>query len=120
MATTLPLLATATADARTTADGVYTEAQAQTGLDVHEKHCAKCHHHSYYQGTFLLSWQNQPVASLYDLIQMKMPEDRPGSLRPREYAALIAYVFALNELPAGEDRLGHGHAEMQNILITSP
>ena len=111
---------TTAAEVRTTADGVYSSEQAKSGFDVHQKYCAKCHHQSYYQGAFLQSWQNQPVASLYDLIKLKMPEDRPGALRPREYAALLAFVFELNQLPAGEARLGHEHAEMQSILITAP
>ncbi len=110
----------ATAETRTTGDGVYTEAQAQQGLEVHETYCAKCHHYSYYQAAFLLSWQNQPVSALYDLIELKMPEDRPGALKPREYAALLAYVFELNDLPAGTEKLSHDHDEMAQILIKSP
>ncbi len=115
----LLLCAPALADTgpRTTAQGVYTHEQAEKGLAVHEKYCAKCHHYSYFQGSFLLSWQNQPVSALYDLIKMKMPEDRPGALKPREYAALLAYVFELNDLPAGSDKLDHDHEQMQQILI---
>lgn len=115
------LTASAWADGepRTTAEGVYTHEQAQKGLEVHEKYCAKCHHYSYFQGSFLLSWRNQPVSALYDLIKLKMPEDRPGALKPREYAALLAYVFELNDLPAGEDKLAHDPEEMQQILITN-
>ena len=111
--------ASAAADPRSTADGVYTSSQAQSGLEVHEKYCAKCHHYSYFQGGFLLAWQNQPVSALYDLIKMKMPEDRPGALKPREYAALLAYVFELNELPAGDEKLGHAPEEMAEIVIAS-
>ncbi len=107
----------AAAQQHTTADGVYTEAQAAKGLEVHQQYCAKCHHHSYFQGAFLLAWQSQPVSALYDLIEMKMPEDRPGALKPREYAALLAYVFELNELPPGETKLSHDHDDMANILI---
>lgn len=112
------LAAGAGAETRTTADGVYTPEQARKGLEVHEKYCAKCHHNSYYRGSFLLSWQHQPVSALYDLIELKMPEDRPGALKPREYAALLAYVFELNDMPAGEEKLPHDHAMMEQILIT--
>lgn len=104
---------------RTTADGVYTADQARQGLKVHQQSCASCHHHSYFQGGFLLAWQNQPVASLYDIIQMKMPEDRPGSLKPQEYAALLAYVFELNGLPSGDEALSHEPGAMAEILIDS-
>jgi mono/diheme cytochrome c family protein len=103
---------------RTTAEGVYTTEQASKGLKVHEQYCAKCHHYSYFQGGFLIAWRNQPVSALYDLIKLKMPEDRPGALKPREYAALLAYVFELNELPAGAEKLPDDHAQMERILIT--
>lgn len=119
---TAALLLTATAavaDTRTTAEGVYTTEQAQKGLEVHEKYCAKCHHYSYFTGAFLMSWQSQPVSALYDIIRMKMPEDRPGSLKPREYAAFLAYVFELNELPAGDEKLADEPAAMENILISN-
>lgn len=110
--------ANAAEDVRTTSQGVYTEAQAHKGLEVHQEYCAKCHHNSYYRGSFLLSWQNQPVAALYELIKLKMPEDRPGALQPQEYAALLAYVFELNKLPAGDSELAPDPQELQDILIT--
>jgi hypothetical protein len=47
-----------------------------------------------------------------------MPQDRPGSLKPREYAAFLAYLFELNGLPAGDDKLSSKPADLQNILIT--
>jgi mono/diheme cytochrome c family protein len=103
--------------AHTTADGVYTPEQARQGSEVHQKYCAKCHHHSYYQGGFLVSWENQPVSALYDLIKLRMPEDRPGALKPREYASLLAYVFELNQLPAGAEQLESRPERMQEILI---
>lgn len=112
------LAAGAQAADRTTADGVYTTEQARQGQEVHQKYCAHCHHVSYYQGPFLIAWQNQPVASLFDLIKMKMPQDRPGALKPREYAAFLAYLFEMNNLPAGDQRLGSKREEMQDILIT--
>jgi mono/diheme cytochrome c family protein len=119
IAAAIPASAAAGPDGqRTTADGVYTSEQAAAGHAVHEKYCAKCHHHTFFQGPFLQPWQNQPVSALYDLISLRMPVDRPGALRPREYVALLAYVFELNQLPAGPDRLGEASTPMQNILIT--
>jgi S-disulfanyl-L-cysteine oxidoreductase SoxD len=114
----LALSAGALADTRTTADGVYTEAQARQGQEVHRQYCANCHHQSYYQGPFLIAWQNQPVVALYDTIKLTMPQDRPGGLRPRDYAAFLAYLFELNGLPAGDERLGSTPEDLQAILIT--
>lgn len=108
------------ADPRTTSDGVYTAEQAATGKALQEEHCAKCHHYSYYQGSFLLSWQRTPVSALYDLIELKMPQDSPGSLKPDEYAAILAYIFELNDLPAGDVPLSPERNTMGEILITGP
>ena len=96
----------AAADDRTVNDGVYTSEQAGKGAEAHAAYCAKCHHMSYYQAGFLEPWHGAPVSAIYDLIRMKMHEDRPGALRPREYAALLAYVLELNGYPAGTEPLG--------------
>ncbi|HEX7036207.1 MAG TPA: c-type cytochrome [Pseudomonadales bacterium] len=105
------------AGARTTQDGVYTESQAAEGRRVHARHCARCHEPGYYQGSFLSAWQSVPLATLYDVIELKMPEDAPGSLRPDEYAAVLAWVLALNGLPAGERKLPHDREALARIRI---
>ena len=102
---------------RTTQDGVYSESQAAEGARVHASHCARCHEPGYYQGSFLRAWQSVPLATLYDVIELKMPEDAPGSLRPEQYAAVLAYVLALNGLPAGEQPLAHDPEELARIRI---
>lgn len=102
---------------RTTQDGVYTERQAAEGSRVHAVHCARCHEPSFYRGSFLTAWQSVPLATLYDTIELKMPEDAPGSLRPDQYASVLAWVLALNGLPAGERELPHERDELARIRI---
>lgn len=109
----------AAADPRTTADGVYSPAQSAQGQSAHRQHCARCHDQDYYTGDFLRGWDNVPVISLFELIKLKMPEDRPGALEDREYAALLAYVFELNGLPAGNEVLSHDPEALAGILITA-
>jgi len=46
-----------------------------------------------------------------------MPRDRPGALKERQYADLLAYVFALNDLPVGEDKLDYKNGSLGTILI---
>lgn len=115
------LLLTATgaafAEPRTTNDGVYVPEQAAKGADVHAKHCAKCHQQSYYEGSFLDAWYGAPMSMLYEVIRMKMPEDRPGALKPREYAALLAWVLERNGYPAGAEPLGEAAAELEAVTI---
>ena len=54
---------------------------------------------------------------MYNLIRTQMPENNPGSLRPREYAALIAYILELNGMPAGAEALSSRRSELQNIVF---
>lgn len=118
LAITIAVLGLAGAgSARTTLDGVYTERQAAEGSRVHARHCARCHEPGYYQGSFLAAWQSVPLATLYDTIELKMPEDAPGSLRPDQYAAVLAWVLALNGLPAGERQLPHEREALARIRI---
>ena len=106
-------------DERTTADGVYTVEQARQGQAVHERHCVSCHPRSFYEGSFLTPWQGAPVSALYDVIELKMPEDAPGSLTPEQYAALLAWIFRLNDLPAGAKALSSDRQSMGRIQIES-
>jgi hypothetical protein len=42
---------------------------------------------------------------MFTLISTAMPEDAPGSLQRDTYADVLAYIFALNGLPAGPREL---------------
>ena len=105
------------ADQRTTNDGVYTAEQATKGAEVHNSYCAKCHHQSYYESGFLDAWYGAPMSMLYEIVRMKMPEDRPGALKPREYAALLAWVLERNGYPAGAEPLGSDVAALEAVAI---
>jgi len=105
------------AEPRTTNDGVYVPEQAAKGVDVHAKYCAKCHQQSYYEGSFFDAWYGAPMSMLYEVIRMKMPEDRPGALKPREYAALLAWVLERNGYPPGPEPLGETIAELETVTI---
>lgn len=111
---TLPCAA---ADQRTTNEGVYTAEQAGKGAEVHASHCARCHHQTYYEGGFLDAWYGAPMSMLYEIVRMKMPEDRPGALKPREYVALLAWVLERNGYPAGAEPLGSSSADLEAVTI---
>ena len=65
----------------------------------------------------MMAWHNQPVAALFDVIRKKMPEDRPGALRSREYADLLAFIFELNGYPSGATKLDYKDDAMSRIRI---
>jgi hypothetical protein len=46
-----------------------------------------------------------------------MPLDKPGSLKPDEYLAIVAYVLSKNEIPAGDAPLTK--ATLKSIVFTS-
>ena len=66
------------------------------------------------------SWTGRPVRSFYRRLMQTMPEDNPGSLRPREYAAVIAYILQLNAYPAGEVDLPSDEEALRRIIIVDP
>ena len=112
----LPNLA---ADMITTTDGVFNQSQVERGGRLAAKHCTHCHDLDYFKGVFLQSWQDQPVQGLYDLIRATMPEDRPGALKERQYADLLAYIFSINGMPAGDRKLDYKNENLKTILIRS-
>jgi hypothetical protein len=48
-----------------------------------------------------------------------MPADQAGSLKPEQSADLVAYMFKLNEYPAGATELASDMAALQQIKIAS-
>lgn len=97
---------------------LYTEAQAEAGKQVYDQHCMACHG-ARLQGnankgapaiagtallkrTQLLGWS---VADLHNTIAATMPRNDPGSLSPKLYAQVTAYLLATDCYPAGQNRL---------------
>lgn len=100
-----------------TRKGIYTVAQAERGKEIMRGICAACHMDEEFMGTFIKSWAGASVGDLFDEVSTKMPEDRPGSLRPRQYAQVLAYIFQLNGLPAGEVLMPSSIEELRKIII---
>jgi mono/diheme cytochrome c family protein len=91
---------------QTTAAGVYTREQARAGEDLYAGICTGCHTVSSHIGLdFQKSWLGMPVSELMIYLQEYMPEDAPGMLTAEEYIQVIAYLFQVNDMPAGETAL---------------
>ncbi len=104
-------------DRRSTADGVFTAAQAKRGERVQRRICIRCHIPAYYTGGLVDSWVGNTVGALNSLIINTMPEDRPSSLKPEQYADLMAYILMLNGFPTGETELPSEDAALARIII---
>jgi S-disulfanyl-L-cysteine oxidoreductase SoxD len=109
--------ATATAE-RTTADGIYTAAQAETGATVFVEVCQTCHVPGWERVVgFYGKWHGKPLAQLMTYVRREMPQTDPGSLTPEEYGQVTAYLLRLTGMPAGAETLNPDPAALSEIRI---
>jgi mono/diheme cytochrome c family protein len=107
---------------RTVRDGVFSAAQAERGARVFDSVCANCHEMAEFVGAdaYLDDVEGQPLWDTFDYISTEMPEDDPASLRPEEYAAVLAYIFSVYGLPSGSTDLAAELASLEAITIVRP
>jgi len=99
-------------------DGVFTSSQASFGEQTFDAECSFCHAPNEFSGgRFMLMWNGQTAGDIFDLVSTQMPEGNPGSLRPAEYASVVAYILSLNGYPPGEDPLPADLSALQNLQI---
>jgi S-disulfanyl-L-cysteine oxidoreductase SoxD len=103
--------------ARTSADGIYTVAQAERGAEDYSRYCARCHGDELdgvgaapmlYSSRFLDRWREDALRTLFDYVATAMPLDGkpgPGKLTQAEYLDIVAFLLKSSELPAGATEL---------------
>ena len=115
------------APARTTLDGVYTDAEAARGKAQYNNSCSSCHMEDLSGSgqalplagdAFADIWEGQTMADLFELIQGTMPQDKPGSLAPDAALDVISYILQQNKFPVGKEELKNDPDALKNILIT--
>ena len=98
-------------------DGVYTKAQAERGLNLYDGSCASCHELGKFKGDeFAKAWTDKPMTDLHTALT-SMPMDAPGSLKPQEYADILAYFLSINGYPAGQAELAGDEATIKSVKI---
>lgn len=103
---------------KTVADGVYSAAQAARGETIFANGCVSCHSPADFTGDeFLTKWNGKPLFDLFDVVKATMPMDNPGTLKPQEYADVIAYFLKLNKFPAGEEELKGTEEAMKAVSV---
>lgn len=107
----------APAAAKTTKGRVYSAAQATRGEQTYMSTCVSCHPPSTYKGAVFLNWQGRTLAELLEFLTDKMPKNEPGSLTPKEYTQVVAYLLKLNGMPAGRVDLPADPAALRGITI---
>ena len=109
-------------------DGVYADAQSKRGAEASKASCVSCHGDELagsdlapaLQGDdFRGAWSGRTAAELFEKIQTTMPADRAGTLKPQQSADLVAYIFKINDYPAGAADLASEMPALQQIKITS-
>jgi mono/diheme cytochrome c family protein len=101
----------------TTADGIYSKAQAKSGEGLYEQHCLVCHDSKYFRPV-LKRWHGQSAAVLFDVVVGSMPESNPGGLLDQEYLDILAYIFSRSRYPATDAPLKM--ADLPGITIEDP
>ena len=128
LSTAAAALATAAVLAQSSVrDGVYTTTQAALGASLYEAQCLSCHgtidaflpevaallgDH-----TFRQRWQGRLLSELFQLIQVEMPQDAPGSLAVDETVQLVAYILEGNKLPSGQTALASDTVALSGIAF---
>jgi mono/diheme cytochrome c family protein len=122
------LRAQAPAAAKTTNDGVFTDAQVKRGGEVYQQQCAACHDAQLsgsgtapaLAGTdFSANWKDETVGSLFERIRATMPADNPGSLQRPQVADMVAFILNFNKYPVGESELATDFEALKAINITA-
>ncbi|WP_336516556.1 PQQ-binding-like beta-propeller repeat protein [Pollutibacter soli] len=91
---------------------LYTKKQSTAGQPIYMQHCVACHGRDL-RGTeggvalvgerFTAKWKDSSLASLFELTKNTMPKTNPHSLKDEDYAAVLAYIFDVNQYPAGNE-----------------
>jgi mono/diheme cytochrome c family protein len=98
---------------KTTWSGVFTAEQVARGKEKAAAECSACHGvtlkgdlaPSLIGADFIDHWYDARLGELALRIQNTMPQSSPGSLKPEEYADIIAYLLSENGFPAGSETL---------------
>ena len=91
---------------RTILDRVYSVAQAERGQAQFKQSCGSCHAVSEFaEPAFSGRWEGRSLGDVFEFISAAMPEGNPGSLKPDDYASILAYALSNGGFPVGYDDL---------------
>jgi mono/diheme cytochrome c family protein len=105
---------------RSVQDGVYSKAQASRGRREYQQICQTCHERGAFSGSYMESWTGRTAYDLFDLLRSTMPEEDPGVGGSEVFTDIVAFMFSLSELPAGEVEMPSDVESLKLILIEGP
>ncbi|MBA2589001.1 MAG: cytochrome c [Alphaproteobacteria bacterium] len=106
---------------------LYTAAQAEHGASVYQQSCAACHG-NLLEGVAapalkglgfneMAKAQSLTVDGLLMVVANTMPQSDPGSLKPDQVNAVVAYILQQNSYPAGATALTADTAAQAHISM---
>jgi len=115
-------------NARTVADGVYTDVQAIRGAAAYEASCSGCHRADLSGGSgpslkeqrFAQVYAGKDLESLFTKIATTMPRGVPASLTDNVYVDIVAHLLKENGFPAGPAELSAGALDGIRIVAGRP
>jgi cytochrome c5 len=115
-------------NARTVADGVYTDVQAIRGAAAYEASCSGCHRADLSGGSgpslkeqrFAQVYAGKDLESLFTKIATTMPRGVPASLTDNVYVDIVAHLLKENGFRAGPAELSAGALDGIRIVAGRP
>jgi hypothetical protein len=99
-------------------DGVFTSSQASRGRQQFSQACTSCHSAADHTGRkFEAKWQGTTIGDLFDLVSTTMPDGNPGSLKPEEYASILAFFLSESGYKEGAKELPSDLESLNKIRI---
>jgi len=88
------------AESSSLVSGIYSESQAESGVDLYNTYCAHCHLPRFYTNIDV-TWNDMRVLDFYYKMSGSMPADNPRTLGQAQYLKLVAWVLTINGYPSG-------------------
>ena len=100
-------------------DGVYTAAQAESGAELFESTCIRCHTPEQFVagGLYSPAARFRNVGEMFEAVSTRMPADDPGSLSAEQYTAAVSFLLRTAGYPAGQAALTPDADKLAPILV---
>ena len=113
---------------KTTAQGVFTEAQATRGQKAYADSCARCHAEDLLGASgpalvgdfFANRFVGSNVQDMVKTIRRSMPQEAPDSLGTPMYVDIVSFILKSNFSPSGSAELPTDAEALQQIEVAKP
>ena len=110
-----------------TADGIFSDAQAARGMSLAVAECGACHGAMLTGGDFAPAisgaeffgrWEGETLSTLVTKVTETMPLSAPGSLAPAQYSDIVAYILQASGYPTGDGEFDVAAAANESVVIS--